>query len=347
MNTGIIFHKKFLEHNLGQGHPERPERLKNTMELIKGILKDTNISVLRPEAATEKDLLRVHTERYVDEIKALSERGGILTLDTPLPMGTYDAAVFSAGGAILAGEAVFRGSLNNSFALTRPPGHHAGKGYGGGFCFFNNIAVMVEYLRKRYNLKRFAVLDWDVHHGNGTQDIFYKDPTVLYFSTHQSPLYPGTGRLHEIGSDEGRGYNVNMPLSPGTSGVSFIYVLERLFIPLVKEFEPEIICISAGYDAYFKDPLASLRFTIETYQQAADLVLKAAEEVCGGRVVAVLEGGYHLEAVALGIYSTITTFAGLNGMKESGRLPPQMLNEEVRIRVSDLKNLLSDYWKIL
>ncbi|MFQ5711398.1 MAG: histone deacetylase family protein [Candidatus Geothermarchaeales archaeon] len=346
MRTGVVYHEGYMEHNLGWDHPERPERLRRTMELLEGLLREPSLSLLKPEPCSEEDLLRVHTRGYVERIKAMSQRGGLLTMDTPLPRGTYETAKLAAGGAMMAGEAVVRGDLDNAFALTRPPGHHAGRSYGGGFCFFNNIAVMIEYLREEHRLKRFAVLDWDVHHGNGTQDIFYGDPCVLYLSTHQSPLYPGTGRTHEIGAGEGMGYNVNFPLSPGATGADFIHVLEELFLPLLEAFKPSILCLSTGYDAYFKDPLASLKFTIGTYGEATRLIKETAGRVCGGRIAAVLEGGYHLDAVSHGIIATVSTLASLDKVVEPHPPPRQELSEEVRGRVSDLKRTLSEHWDI-
>lgn len=346
MRTAIVFHKKYLEHNLGEGHPERPERLKKTMELLKRILDKPNITLLKPKPATEEDLLRVHSKDYVNNIKSMSQEGGILTLDTPVPKGVYDIAKLSAGGAILTGEIVCKKEFDNAFALTRPPGHHAGKNFGGGFCFFNNIAIMIEYLRAKHKLKKFAILDWDVHHGNGTQDIFYDDPSVLYFSTHQSPLYPGTGTINEIGEGEGKGYNINVPLNPGTSGASFLYILKEVFIPLMKDFKPDLIAISAGYDAYFDDPLANLKFTVKTYADAINIVKKIADKFCDGRIVIILEGGYHLEALSHGILATVSNLSGLNEIKEPYPPPEQEIDDDVKKEIKELKEILSDCWEV-
>ena len=345
MKTAIIYHEKYLEHNLGSGHPESPDRLKKTMEILKEIIDKPNIELLKPKPATEEDLLRVHSKDYVDKIKSMSQEGNVLTLDTPVPKGVYEIAKLSAGGAILAGEVVCKKEVDNAFALTRPPGHHAGKNFGGGFCFFNNIAIMIEYLRAKHKLKKFAILDWDVHHGNGTQDIFYDDPSVLYFSTHQSPLYPGTGMINEIGEGKGKGYNINFPLNPGTSGKSFLYVLNEVFVPLIENFKPDLIGISAGYDAYFDDLLANLKFSVKTYADATNIIKKLADKVCDGRIVIILEGGYHLEALSHGILATVSTLAGLNGVKEPYPPPKQELNDYIKEKVSMVKRNLSEYWK--
>jgi acetoin utilization deacetylase AcuC-like enzyme len=345
MGTGIIYHEKYREHNLGPGHPERPQRLEKTMSLLENILPKSNISLLKPLPALERDLLRVHGEEYIKKVKMMSQVGGNLDLDTPLPEGTYDIALLAAGGAMLAGESVIRGETENSFALTRPPGHHAGSNFGGGFCFFNNVAVMIEFLKEKHNIKRFMVLDWDVHHGNGTQEIFYSDPSVLYISSHQSPLYPGTGYIEETGEGEGLGYNVNIPLNPGTSGQSYIYFLEEIFIPLAEEFKPEIICISAGYDAYFKDPLASLLFTIETYAESTRIIKNASKKVSSGRIAIVLEGGYNLDAVSNGILATISVLADLDEVKDTFSTPEQRIDEYIKEDIDSLKNNLSFFWK--
>jgi len=340
MKTGIVYHEKYQEHNLGPGHPENPERLKKIMESIGKIKNKPNIELLKPTSASEEDLLRVHTKGYVEKIKSMSRTGGVLTLDTPVPSGVYEIAKLSAGGAILAGKSVCEKKVDNAFALIRPPGHHAGRDFGGGFCFFNNIAIVIEHLRAKHGLKKFAILDWDVHHGNGTQDIFYTDSSVLYFSTHQSPLYPGTGLIDDIGEGEGKGYNVNVPLNPGTSGASFLFILRELFIPLTQQFKPDIICISAGYDAYFNDPLASLEFTIKTYADATRIVKDMAEKVCDGRIVIVLEGGYNLDALSQGVLATVSKLAGLDEIKEPYTPPKQKVSDYVKKKVSYLKKIL-------
>ncbi len=344
--TGIVYHEAYLRHKLGRGHPERPERIESILEAVEEVLKREDVATLEPKPASTKDLLRVHTEDYVAKIQGMSETGGILTMDTPAPPGVYETARLAAGGAMLAGESVVEGRVDNAFALARPPGHHAGRASGGGFCFFNNIAIMVEYVRSHHDLKKFAILDWDVHHGNGTQEIFNRDPDVLYFSTHQSPLYPGTGAIEQIGEGLGQGSKVNVPLRPGTSGASFKYILTELFAPLVKQFRPDFIAVSAGYDAYFDDPLANLRFTIETYSYSATFVKDLADELCGGKLAVVLEGGYNLKAVSQGVLATLSSMLGLGRVEEPLPVPSQVVDEAVRGEVSQIKEILSRYWNI-
>jgi len=304
--------------------------------------------VLEPKPASIEDLKLVHTDQYIEKVKLTSSHGGMLTLDTPVRPGTFEIARLSAGGAILAGETVIEGKAKNSFALIRPPGHHAGRDYGGGFCYFNNVAVMIEHLRNKFGMKRFMIVDWDVHHGNGTQDIFYRDPTVLYFSTHQMPLYPGTGYMNEIGEGEGRGYNVNLPLPAGTTGEAYEQILSELVNPLVEEFKPEIIAVSAGQDAYFADPIANLQFTVHTYTKTTRRLMDLAQTICKGRLTMALEGGYNLEALPEIITGIIATLAELPGSEASEPYPPpgQKRSREVEERIRQLKTILSEYWKV-
>ena len=290
----------------------------------------------------------VHTEDYIKKVQNMSNSGGMLSIDTPIQAKTYDIAKLSAGGAVLACKMILENKVSNSFGLIRPPGHHAGRNYGGGFCYFNNVALLVEYLRKHFGLKRFMIMDWDVHHGNGTQDIFYEDPTVLYFSTHQMPLYPGTGYIEEIGKGEGKGYTVNLPLPAGTSGNNYEIIFDDLFFPLAKEFKPEIILVSAGQDAHSSDPIANLQFTNNNYIKMTERIMQVAESICKSRLAMVLEGGYNLTALSETISSIISTMAEMNqlNISESFSLKEVMVDKEIESRIEQLKIILKDYWKV-
>ncbi len=348
--TGMIFHEDFTKHDPGWGHPECPDRLNLTIKFLreKDILRRPEIELFNPDCASEEDLALVHTKKYIDSIKRLSKHRGMLTSDTPVMEKTFDLAKLSVGGAILAGKVVSKGEVRNSFLLNRPPGHHAGKDYGGGFCYFNNVAIMIESIKHEYGFKKFMILDWDVHHGNGTQDIFYDDPSVLYFSTHQIPLYPGTGRIEELGEKEGIGYNVNVPLPPGSTGADCLYAIDKLFIPLAKEYKPDFIAISAGQDAYFADSLADLNFNLETYLLMTKQVMKVAAEVCKERLAIVLEGGYNLEAMPRIVAAIITTLAEIKDIELSDPYlaPKQLISPTVKKDVLKIETLLADHWKI-
>ena len=347
--TGIIYHEDYLKHDPGRGHPECPARLEETMKFLRktDLLRKHEIQLLKPEAAKEEDLALVHTKEYIKQIEMLSKYNGILTSDTPVMRETYDLAKLSAGGTILAGKIVIEKKMKNAFVLNRPPGHHAGKDYGGGFCYFNNIPIMIESIKRKYGLKRFMILDWDVHHGNGTQDIYYNDPSVLYFSTHQMPLFPGTGSIEEIGKKKGKGYTVNVPLSPNSSGADCIYAIDELFIPIAKEFRPNFIAISAGQDAYFADSLAGLNFVLDTYIQLTERLMQVADRTCNGRMAIVLEGGYNLEALPRIIAAIIATLAEIEGLdlSDPNPEPKQTISSGMRERVTKIKALLTDYWK--
>jgi acetoin utilization deacetylase AcuC-like enzyme len=345
--TGLVYHPDYIRHNLGQDHPEKPERISTTIRYLKraGLLDNPEIQLFEPKPATIEDLTAIHIEDYVQEIQSLSKRGGILTLDTPVQTETYEIARLSAGGAIQAGEIITRGEVKNSFALVRPPGHHAGRGYGGGFCYFNNVCVMIEHLRRKFGLKRFMIIDWDVHHGNGTQDIFYGDPTVLYFSTHQMPLYPGTGYMEEIGEGEGRGFNVNLPLPAGTSGDVYDGILDEIVSPLVEEFRPEFIAVSAGQDAHYADPIANLEFTSCTYANITRKLLVLTHKFCRDKLALVLEGGYNLEALPASIASIVTALADLPCLPVELKARQEVSrNQEIEERIKKLKSILKEYW---
>ena len=348
--TGLVYHPDYIKHDTGLSHPERPERVSRTIQHLgeAGLLDNPKIALFEPSPATVEDLKLVHATQYIEKVKQISSRGGMLTPDTPLCPETYEIARLSAGGALLAGELTVAGEARNSFALIRPPGHHAGRDYGGGFCCFNNIAIMIEHLRNSFRMRRFMIIDLDVHHGNGTQDIFYSDPTVLYFSTHQMPLYPGTGYMEEIGEGEGKGYNVNLPLPAGTTGEDYNTILTELVIPLAEAFRPEMIGVSSGFDAYFADPIANLEFTVHTYISVTGELMNLADRVCKGRLALVLEGGYDLEALPNIIGGVISTLARSAGYKisESFSLPRQRKSQEVGERIRKLKTILNDYWNI-
>ena len=348
--TALVYHPDYVKHNLGFDHPERPERVSKVVEHLKdaSLLNNPKLTISYPNPVNKADLMLVHTEDYIEKVQNMSNHGGMLSIDTPIQAKTYDIAKLSAGGAVLAGKMILENKVSNSFALIRPPGHHAGRNYGGGFCYFNNIAILVEYLRKNFGLKRFMIMDWDVHHGNGTQDIFYEDPTVLYFSTHQMPLYPGTGHIEEIGEGEGKGYTVNLPLSAGTLGNNYEKIFDDLFFPLAKEFKPDIILVSAGQDAHTLDPIANLQFTTNNYIKMTERIMKVAESISKSRLAMVLEGGYNLVALSETISSIISTMAKID---QSNISKPSSLKEvtednEIESRIEQLKIILKNYWNI-
>ncbi|MEA1904485.1 MAG: histone deacetylase [Candidatus Hadarchaeota archaeon] len=342
MITGLVYSERYLEHNLGPGHPERPERLKAIVEALKAAncWSASKTKVLDPSPTTPEKVELVHDREHVELVRRLSHTESSLDLDTPTRGNTFDLALLAAGGTIEAGETVVEGKLANAFALVRPPGHHASRARGGGFCYFNNIAIMSEVLKSERSVRRVFILDFDAHHGNGTQDIFYEDPSVLYMSLHQDgrTLYPGTGFLNEIGSGDGEGYNVNVPLTPGSSDEDYAGAMRELFVPLTEAFKPDLIAVSAGFDAYAQDPLTQLQLSTKAYGWLARHVVEQADKMCRGRVVFVLEGGYDLDALAGSIVGIVEVLAGERPGFSSKLRVPSVVRES--------KQLLADYWKL-
>jgi acetoin utilization deacetylase AcuC-like enzyme len=295
MTTGLYTHQACLAHDTGHGHPERIQRLVSILRL----LDDPIYAALdRREAppATREQLARVHAESYIDEVfAAIPSRGfGELDGDTVLSPGSGEAALRAAGAMTAAVGAVMSGELKNAFCAVRPPGHHAERDIAMGFCIFNNVAVGAAEAIAAFGVQRVAIFDFDVHHGNGTQHIFAADPRVLYASTHQSPLYPGTGAK----SEKGVGNIVNAPLAPYAGSEEFRDACENVILPAIAKFRPELLLISAGFDAHRADPLASLEFETEDYAWITDELVKLAAEHCDGKIVSTLEGGYDLNALA-------------------------------------------------
>ena len=296
LTTLLVSHSACLDHNMGEGHPERPDRVR----VVEQALEAEAFQLLAREAApraTQALLTRVHPQEYVQAIERASPAQGRVRLDadTVMSAGTYEAALRAAGGAAYAVDEVMTGKARNAFVATRPPGHHAELATAMGFCFFNNAAIAARHAQKAHGAERVAIVDFDVHHGNGTQHIFWDDANVLYASTHEMPLYPGTGARDERGEHD---QIVNAPLAAGDGGDVFREAMEAAILPRVREFAPDLIIISAGFDAHYRDPLGNLQLREEDYAWATRAVMKIAAARCGGRVVSLLEGGYDLQGLA-------------------------------------------------
>jgi acetoin utilization deacetylase AcuC-like enzyme len=354
MTTGIVYHPKYLEHEQTPTHPERRERLAYTMDQLmeEGIFDNPKIKLLEPFPASIEDVLAVHTEEYVEYLRRYSQIGGVIDWDTNIPVGVFERALLAAGGAIRAAKAVIEGEVDNAFAMVRPPGHHAKPYTGAGFCYLNNMAIMVKWLL-RNGFKRILILDWDAHHGDGTQEIFYEDDRVLFISTHQMPLYPGTGYPDEVGKGKGEGYTINVPLPPGTSDEEYLMVFDGIIEPVAREFQPEFIAISAGQDNHFTDPITGLALTARGYAEMMKKAVKLSKELCDGKLVAVLEGGYSVEGALpytnLGI---IAAMAGLDlkyirepkNYLEELRWRKMNVRDKVKANIEAVKRIHSKYW---
>ncbi len=310
MPTGYVYHPVYLEHNL-PSHPENARRLERIMALLEETGTLARLTPIEPRPATEEELQRVHTSTLVAQVRRVAERGGgHLDPDTYTNARSYEAALMAAGGLLAAVEAVLAGRIDNGFALVRPPGHHATPARAMGFCLFNNVAVAARHALTFPSVQRVFIADFDVHHGNGTQEIFEADPDVFYFSTHEYPFYPGTGHWTETGIGAGKGTVLNVPLPAGVGDEGYLRVFRELAWPLARRFRPDLILVSAGYDAHWQDPLAMMRLTLTGYAQIARELVRMARELCDGRILFTLEGGYHLDVLAHGVLNTFYALLG-------------------------------------
>lgn len=296
--TAFIYHPDYLYHDTGPGHPERPDRLTACIAELQRSDVWGKLHYIRPTPVSIEQISYAHNPGYSDYIRKHCELGIPTTYDTNVVYESFEIALLSTGGVLCAAKAVATKQVKNAFALVRPPGHHATPGQSMGFCLFNNIAITARYLQYEHGVGKVAIIDWDVHHGNGTQDIFYEDESVFFFSIHQSPLYPGTGSQYEKGSGKARGTTVNVPVPAGSGDDEYIYVFEDILIPALQRFSPEFILISAGFDAHYLDPLSQVNITAEGFATLTDLVLETADDIASGNVVSALEGGYSLEGLS-------------------------------------------------
>ena len=347
----MAFHEKFGHYDLGEGHPFRGDRFANAMMFFEsqGLLKFPEIVLVKPQSASKEDLLKVHDEGYVDLIFRLAKESKPCDVETPVSPEILEAALLIVGGAMECGEAVYEGKVKQAISIGGGY-HHAGRNYGGGFCLFNDVAVLIEHLRANCNVNGFLVLDYDVHFGNGTSDIYYQDPSVLYISLHQDPrtIYPGTGFAWQIGEHEGEGFNVNVPLPPRTSDSTYLYALNEIFIPLAEEFNPEIIIANGGSDPHFADMLGDLSLTVKGFFDISRVIMATADKVCDGKLVLIPGSGYNPQVLPLCWYALV---AGVVGLKEINVKDPYDPPEEppfcrkkVESTIDELKSLLKKKW---
>ena len=298
--TGIVDHPVYREHRPGPGHPERPARCDAVISGIRAAVNDDRLPILEAREATEAEIAYCHTYDYIDIVEADVQDSVkcLRTGDTDVSDCSLDAALMAAGGVIAATDAVMGASVRNAFCIVRPPGHHATSARGMGFCIFNNIAVAARHVQKIHGIERVLIADWDLHHGNGTQDIFYEDPSVFYFSTHQWPCYPGTGLAGQTGLGPGKGYTVNCPVAAGSGGTEVLGAFRQHLVPAMREFKPQFVLISAGFDGHRMDPFGALALSDDDFADLTRLMLDVADQHAEGRLVSVLEGGYNLDALS-------------------------------------------------
>ncbi len=367
MRTAYCYDERFLQHDTGLEehrlpdgsllepveHPSSARIVRRTAQLIarSGLLDDALLVPARP--ATEDEIAVYHSRDYIAEVRRItSQGGGWLDPETPVAPGSWEAALLAAGAAIELTDAVLEGRARNAFGLLRPPGHHAMRAQGMGFCVFNNVVIAARHAQQR-GCARVLVLDWDVHHGNGTQDAFWDDPSVLFVSLHQENWYPaGWGAADQVGGPGAEGTTVNIPLPPGTGNRGYLLALERILLPIARQFRPDIVFVSAGQDASMEDPLGRMLVTMAGYRAMTELVRQLAEECCDGRLVILMEGGYSLRYVP---FCTLAIMEGLTG-RRSGIGDPlegtsELAQAERELRadqeaaIEAARRTLSAYWR--
>jgi acetoin utilization deacetylase AcuC-like enzyme len=344
--TGIITHPIYLEHKTEIFHPENPGRLQS----IYGMLDDQDFGEglvrIDPRYSTLEELLLVHDPRYVDRVLDTAEKTRVrFDPDTVTSPKTYKAAWMAAGGVMEAVRAVVEGDVGNAFALVRPPGHHALRDRAMGFCIFNNLAIAARYALKRHGLERVLIVDWDLHHGNGIQSIFYDDPRVLYISLHRYPYFPWSGGSAEIGQGKGEGYTVNIPLEFGASDADYANLFRHLLPSFAERYKPQIVLVAAGFDIHHADPLRSMKVTEAGFARMTGLLMDLAAGLCGGRLVLALEGGYDAEALRDSVAMVLRELAGRSVIdREKMRETEDSQRGRMEAILTEVKSIQGKYW---
>ncbi len=355
MTLEIVYHDDYLLHEHSPTHPERRERLMYTMDQMQeeGVFDLDMVELVEPEAASEEALARVHTPDYLDRLKEMSMRGGgSLSGDTHVSEHTWHQSRLAAGGVVRGCRDVVEDSCESSFVMARPGGHHAFADRGHGFCFTNNTAVAVREIQESYDeVDRVLVWDWDAHHFDGTQEIFYSDPSVLTMSVHQTgrTLFPGTGYVDEVGEDEGEGFNVNVPVLPKTGDSGYLRVVEEVFEPVAREYDPDLVFVEAGQDCHFTDPITDLGVTADGYRRMMERAVDLAEDVSGGDLVASLCGGYGIEGgLPYTNLAVVASMAGLDtsNIREPAVYQPPQRQPDVDDVVAKVKSTHDEYWNL-
>ena len=310
--TGMVYHERYLEHDTGPGHPESPDRLRSIVKHLQGNGTWQKLQHVIIDHASEEWILKVHTPEHLKFVRDACRTGATILDqgDTHACEKSFDVALLAAGGAIAAVDAVINGVLDNVFCAVRPPGHHAERNTAMGFCLFNNVAIAARYAQSVFGVTRVAIIDWDVHHGNGTQQIFYEDKSVFYISLHQYPFYPGTGSRSERGAGKGQDYTLNVPMRAGAGEPEYLEAFRKEILPTLDGYRPELVLISAGFDAHKDDPLANINLTEASFGTFTTMLMEAADKYCKGRIVSVLEGGYNLQALARSVDSHLKALVG-------------------------------------
>ncbi|MEM7183798.1 MAG: histone deacetylase [Spirochaetota bacterium] len=309
MKTAIATCKEFWQHDTGSHHPEQIARLTSIQEKIEITNYYPQLLQVETQKASQENICRIHSQAYYDHFFQTTAQGsGYFDPDTPFSQGSQDAALLAAGTGIALADSILAGKAKNGIALVRPPGHHAEKDKAMGFCLFNNVAIAARYLQSQ-GFEKIFIIDWDVHHGNGTENAFYEDDSVFFVSSHQYPFYPGSGHQNDTGSGKGKGFNKNYPLQRGTGNEALIDIFQEQIVKELDSFQPDCILLSAGFDAHIEDPLGGLTITTAGFETLTQIVKTKAEELCQGRLVSFLEGGYNLKALAESVEAHLAVLA--------------------------------------
>jgi acetoin utilization deacetylase AcuC-like enzyme len=345
--TGIVRHQIYLEHKTGVLHPESPQRLQAIYSMLDNRAFGDAVVYIEPRYATLDEILWVHDPRYVDRVLDSAEKARVrFDPDTVTSPKTYQAALMAAGGVMEAIKQAVTKEVLNAFALVRPPGHHALRDQAMGFCIFNNESIGAYYAMKTHGLTRVLIVDWDVHHGNGIQSIFYDNPSVLYFSVHRAPFFPWSGDVSEVGAGDGEGYTVNVPLEPGCSNADYGNIFRHLLRPIAEQFRPELVIVSAGFDTHHDDPIGSMNVTPEGFARMTALVLEMAALSCEGRLVLALEGGYNPQGLRDSVEMVLWELAGTSRIDEDQMQHAEDAHyERMAETIEQVKGIHQRYWK--
>ncbi len=338
--SAVVIDADFLKHEPGHSHPESPERLRVLLDLTGG-LDSQSFHLLPPRPATREEIEACHSNDYIELIQATSQTNRYaLDGDTVTCRDSFGVGLLAVGGFLKLLDSIAAGNFQNGFALVRPPGHHALRDRAMGFCLFNTAAIGAHHLKSYYGAKRILIMDWDVHHGNGTQEAFYKDPSVLYVSTHQYPYYPGTGAIGEVGAGEGEGYTINIPLPAGCGDEEYLRVFKEIVTPIGNRYEPEWILVSAGFDPHRRDPLGGMEVTERGFAAMASMLLDLAEKHAGGKIAFLLEGGYDLPALKNSVVAVLQRMKG----EGRGDLPVEKGGEAILPLTRKVLEVQEKYW---
>jgi acetoin utilization deacetylase AcuC-like enzyme len=338
--SAVVIDPEYLKHDPGQFHPERPQRLKVLLDLAQA-LDSQKFQLLPPRAASREEIASCHAGDYIDRVQATSTVNRCaLDGDTVTSRDSFGVGLLATGGLLKLCDAIAAGEARNGFALVRPPGHHALKDRAMGFCLFNTVAVGARHVLRHYGAQRVLIMDWDVHHGNGTQDAFYHERSVLYLSTHQYPYYPGTGAAEEVGAGAGAGYTVNLPLPAGCGDPEYLRVFKDIVLPIAEKFAPDWIFVSAGFDPHKRDPLGGMNVTESGFGAMAAMLVALAEKYAGGKIAFLLEGGYDLLALKNSVAAVLENI-------KSGKtpdIPDDVGGEAVEPLVRKIRSIQDKYW---